>query len=525
MSSSRSRQKTYVVLIDKFAAPSIIITTILLLAAIACSAAILVFAPPVKEVYEEEIGRAGSNSGIYFLENSTIRQDGFKIGILQRSHQEISFSLLFKETDTVKGIDRAGLVIETEVSTVTSDNVTEIVQPLTNHTRPLKCSNNNYFCDPIITFFNRFLLHDRVFIVNVRIEELEQLYKSGQIEDVIYSRIEITHPNYTIFETIIRSTFVVTSIIVLFYYAVMLFRMQTWSYCRMEQKWILVLLTSLTLFNNPFFIGTWLTDHVYTWLILNIFFQSTTICLVLLFVLITSHVASQAIQETRTFVKFYLPKLFLVGCLWIFITVTSLWERFNQMESFDQAIDPTMTIPFAEQIDWVVTALSIFIVIVILYYIVRAVIGQSMLSKNNRAVGLSYSYYRSRYSVSNKYKFFLCTTLIMVFLIGGFYLSLYFSEYANSAVQHLCILPLINYYVITMALFFLPSTKIEEMSVGGEVVSPSFFGDDEYEDEKGTLRLSPRTPEDYYSDDELGQLPQKKKNHELIDVHLDNGDI
>ena len=65
-------------------------------------------------------------------------------------------------------------------------------------------------------------------------------------------RFDFTNENYTQFSTIFKMTFMMTSLFVTFFYFSFVLIKQQWKYWKTEQKWILILLFSLLLFNSKF---------------------------------------------------------------------------------------------------------------------------------------------------------------------------------------------------------------------------------------------------------------------------------
>ncbi|CAG2197332.1 Transmembrane protein 181 [Mytilus edulis] len=88
------------------------------------------------------------------------------------------------------------------------------------------------------------------------------------------------------------------------------FTIQDWS---IEQRWMSLLLPLLLLYNDPIFPLTFLVN---SWVpgMFDALFQASFLCGLLLFWLCLYHGVR---QTDRRFVKFYIPKLFIVGLIWI----------------------------------------------------------------------------------------------------------------------------------------------------------------------------------------------------------------
>jgi hypothetical protein len=92
-----------------------------------------------------------------------------------------------------------------------------------------------------------------------------------------------------------------------------------------------VLLPLLLLYNDPIFpmmflINSWLPG------MLDALFQASFLCALLLFWLCVYHGLR---QNERHILTFYLPKLLIVGMLWISAITMATWQKFNELQ------DPT----------------------------------------------------------------------------------------------------------------------------------------------------------------------------------------
>lgn len=84
------------------------------------------------------------------------------------------------------------------------------------------------------------------------------------------------------------------------FYIVYLFKHQKWSYCKTEQKFIIIVLLSIMMFNSmyhsfvflpfldPLFIGDWLGGNWF-FSFINIFNISTFVAVLTLFVMVVTH--------------------------------------------------------------------------------------------------------------------------------------------------------------------------------------------------------------------------------------------
>ncbi|KAL0491446.1 8 TM domain-containing transmembrane protein [Acrasis kona] len=501
-----SRQRTYTALVDVLPSFVILAAFFVFFLSVLGSIGIIAFAPTVKQVYTHKATIDGDYSGFFNGAHSIIQESNV-LGKVNKTNQEITFSILLKER-TVNKLNKNDLYLNTSIQGLSDDKWIDIHQSQSLQ-RSISCdsSSSQYFCSPIVTYLTRYIEYKEYRVITT-LSGIGAVYKAELLEDVIFSQIETTNSNYTTFEMTLRSIFTIMSVIVTLYYSLMLFRMQTWSYCKVEQKWIMVLLPSLIMFNNPLF----LVNDVYLFTLIDIVFQSSCVCLLLLFVLIMSHSAVLPMHngtQRRSF-NFYLPKLLLVACLWLLITVTLIWERFNEIA------DPIHEIPFFGQVNMAIAMIGLIIFLLVVYYTIRAVAGDDVfyeaLLKLDRSDAHDTrsnfrQHYVSQYSISAKYKFFLGLTVLVCMVLGVDFVTFLMKDDVNSAAQYLSMFPLLNYYVITLALFFLPSNQQEVILSDHVLTSGAFFGDDDDEEYQARGMLddaSMMTPiEEYEDDDQL----------------------
>ncbi|KAJ4929102.1 hypothetical protein JOQ06_004721 [Pogonophryne albipinna] len=128
-----------------------------------------------------------------------------------------------------------------------------------------------------------------------------------------------------------RFVFVVLTFMVtcMFAHSLRKFSMRDWG---IEQKWMSVLLPLLLLYNNPFFPLSFLVNSWFPGT-LDAFFQALFLCSLLLFWLCVYH--GIRVQGERKCLTFYLPKLVIVGLLWLSAVTLGIWQTVNELQ------DPT----------------------------------------------------------------------------------------------------------------------------------------------------------------------------------------
>ena len=123
--------------------------------------------------------------------------------------------------------------------------------------------------------------------------------------------------------------------------------LQEWS---IEQKWIMVLLTAVLLYNNPLFP---LILLVYSPLInvIDACFTVTFFCTLLMFWLCVYHGIR---KSERHFFSFYLVKMVLVGLMWVIGCVILSWSALYE------SIDPTYSLAQVSSIFYTMQITHVF---------------------------------------------------------------------------------------------------------------------------------------------------------------------
>ncbi|KAK3098675.1 hypothetical protein FSP39_021835 [Pinctada imbricata] len=184
---------------------------------------------------------------------------------------------------------------EEDQSVVKAEN--PVLSPdLHNRSRLLSCSKD---CDDLILLHLGYLDFAR-YIITIRFYGLDE--SKFQIKDIVFH--------------------------CLFAHSLRKFSIRDWS---IEQRWMSVLLPLLLLYNDPIFPLTFLVN---SWVpgMFDGLFQASFLCGLLLFWLCIYHGVR---QTDRRFAKFYLPKLVVVGMIWITAVTLASWQEYNELQ------DPT----------------------------------------------------------------------------------------------------------------------------------------------------------------------------------------
>uniref|UniRef100_A0A3B4CUJ3 Transmembrane protein 181 n=1 Tax=Pygocentrus nattereri TaxID=42514 RepID=A0A3B4CUJ3_PYGNA len=184
--------------------------------------------------------------------------------------------------------------------------------------RFLHCAQPHQLCDEFIVVHLGYLNYTQ-YQINVSLKGLEG--KSQNIQNVTFV-IKTYNPKFSQVEIWFRFVFVVLTFVVtcMFAHSLRKFSMRDWG---IEQKWMSILLPLLLLYNDPFFPLSFLTNSWFPGT-LDTFFQALFLCALLLFWLCVYH--GIRVQGERRFLTFYLPKLVIVGLLWISAVTLGIWQ-------------------------------------------------------------------------------------------------------------------------------------------------------------------------------------------------------
>ncbi|KNC46263.1 transmembrane protein 181 [Thecamonas trahens ATCC 50062] len=295
--------------------------------------------------------------------------------------------------------------------------------------RKIKCSQGNIHCDEVALLHEPFV-HYPIYRVDVRFLNAEE---EDWIQDAVFIWRVFNH-SFTLFELWFRFTFLVLTFVMLVWFSHRLraYKSSEWS---IEQKWMTALLFSLLAYNNPLFPLTILAD---SWFpeFLDVCFFVTFIALLLLFWLcILDSIRKPA--TARTYIGFYLPKVALVGTLWLISVVVFTWQELHELDN------PTYST--ANDIPGFIFFRVVQILLLIGYtfwLIFVAILGV----KDRRAF--------PRLSVRIKYLGIL-TIFVLAITITGIVLGVVGTIH-NNAAQFLSFFSLFNLYIFFLAIVYAP---------------------------------------------------------------------
>nr|CAD7443743.1 unnamed protein product [Timema bartmani] len=201
-----------------------------------------------------------------------------------------------------------------------------------NRTRHLRCERQS--CEEFIVLHLGFLDYTH-YILTVNFYGLESFHQRYNIKDITFY-FKSYNPAFTQIEIWFRFIFLLGTFAVTCWFAHSLrrFAMYDWS---IEQKWMSLLLPLLLLYNDPIFPMTFLIN---SWVpgMLDAVLQATFLCSLLLFWLSIYHGLR---QNERRLLTFYLPKLLLVGMLWVSAVILATWQKINELQdpTYDYKLD------------------------------------------------------------------------------------------------------------------------------------------------------------------------------------------
>lgn len=307
-----------------------------------------------------------------------------------------------------------------------------------NRSRILRCSQK---CDDLMLLHLGFLDYSR-YIITVQFSKLQNMQYS--ISDIKFF-FKTYNPAFTQLEIWFRFVFLLLTFLstVLFAHSLRRFSVRDWS---MEQRWMSVLLPLLLLYNNPLFPLTFLVN---SWVpgMFDALFQATFLGTLLLFWLCLYHGVR---QNKRRFCAFYLPKMVIVGLIWLTAVTLSSWQKYSELQ------DPTYNYR-TDTANFMAFKVFFFIVggIYLLYLVYLLVRAYAELRY------MPYFDLRLKFMTALMLIVLAISITIMVLRFGvgelqDNLMSEMSTHYQNSA-EFLSFYGLLNFYLYTMAFVYSPS--------------------------------------------------------------------
>lgn len=328
--------------------------------------------------------------------------------------------------------------INVELKGVMQDASVMHINNVHQKSRTLHCGAK---CDEIIVLHLGYLNYTKYQVV-VTFKGLENITYKINVKFVL----KTYNPTFSQVEIWFRFVFVVLTFMVtcMFAHSLRKFSMRDWG---IEQKWMSILLPLLLLYNDPFFPLSFLVNSWFPGT-LDTFFQALFLCALLLFWLCVYH--GIRVQGERKCLTFYLPKLIIVGLLWLSAVTLGIWQTVNELQ------DPTYQ--YKVDIGNFQGMKVFFLIVVALYilYLIFLIVRACSELKN-----MPYSDLRLRFLTALTFVVFVISMVILYLRFGAKALQDNFvaelsTHYQNSA-EFLSFYGLLNFYLYTLAFVYSPS--------------------------------------------------------------------
>ncbi|XP_051546546.1 transmembrane protein 181 isoform X1 [Myxocyprinus asiaticus] len=361
---------------------------------------------------------------------------------LSNYNQQLWLTCVIQIQNTV-GDFRREFGMNVELQGVMQDaSVMRISDNVHNKNRTLHCAAQQQVCDEIIVLHLGYLNYTQ-YQINVSFRNLDDLKPSITNVTFVFKMYNTTFSQVEIW---FRFVFVVMTFIVtcMFAHSLRKFSMRDWG---IEQKWMSILLPLLLLYNDPFFPLSFLVNSWFPGT-LDAFFQALFLCALLLFWLCVYH--GIRVQGERKFLTFYLPKLVIVGLLWLSAVTLGIWQTVNELQ------DPTYQ--YKVDIQNFQGMKIFFLLVVGLYvlYLVFLVVRACSELKN-----MPYTDLRLKFLTALTLVVLVISMVILYLRFGSKALQDNFvaelsTHYQNSA-EFLSFYGLLNFYLYTLAFVYSPS--------------------------------------------------------------------
>ncbi|XP_076039703.1 transmembrane protein 181 isoform X2 [Oratosquilla oratoria] len=335
--------------------------------------------------------------------------------------------------------------LSVSIEGVTRNQITSVLEQDKPHNRSRTLSCNAETCEEV-TVLHLGYLHYTYYIITANFYGLDGIHRNYNVKDVIFY-FKTYNPTFTKLEIWFRFIFLLLTFAVACWFAHTLrkYAIYDWS---IEQKWMSVLLPLLLLYDDPVFPMTFLMD---SWVpaFLDVLFQASFLCALLLFWLCVYHGLR---QNERTFLSFYLPKLVVVGLMWLSAIVMATLQKYNELQ------DPTYS-AFIETNHFhnFKVFFLLFGAIYILYLVYLIITAYAELRS------MPYFDVRLKF-VTMLMLIVVCVTLTITLLRFGvgvmednFVAQL--STHYDSSAQFMAFYGLLNLYLYTMAYVYSPSER------------------------------------------------------------------
>jgi len=385
-------------------------------------------------------------------------------GLSKLNQQFLLTSTIDNDENQLHGIDKQ---VEFNISMSGRHGTNQNWEPIVSktHKHHVVCYENKTSCNTVLLVHEPYINYYG-YQFNVSI-----LSPDTFIGNVTFT-FSYMNDDFTLFELWFRFVFLIITFAMIVSFAIKL-RGFSWRDWTLEQKWISVLLFGLLAFNNPFFPIEILVDG---WVppFLDIIFTVTFIFLVLLFILVIVDGVKLEERE-REFKSFYLPKMLLLGLLWIAVVGVFSWQEYNELFDPTIAIEQT-TVIIGFEIAMVILVLSYF------FWLAYATI---------RACGLD----SKKAFLKRRLRFFLFFSAIVILIIAfGILFEVY--QRPDNAAEFLAFHSLCNLYIYVLAIVYLPSKESQRSGYTRNLQITTLEEDEDLSLEGSTKKIETKLDDD-----------------------------
>uniref|UniRef100_A0A1A8QUC0 Transmembrane protein 181 n=1 Tax=Nothobranchius rachovii TaxID=451742 RepID=A0A1A8QUC0_9TELE len=353
-------------------------------------------------------------------------------------NQQLWLTCVMQVENSNMGDFKQPFEINVELKGVMQDASVMHIKTVQQKSRTLHCGDK---CDEIIVLHLGYLNYTR-YKVSISFKGLENITYEIKVKFMW----KTYNPTFSQVEIWFRFVFVVLTFMVtcMFAHSLRKFSMRDWG---IEQKWMSILLPLLLLYNDPFFPLSFLVNSWFPGT-LDAFFQALFLCALLLFWLCVYH--GIRVQGERKFLTFYLPKLIIVGLLWLSAVTLGIWQTVNELQ------DPT----YQYKVDIVnFQGMKVFFLVVVVLYILYLIF--LIVRACSELKNMPYSDLRLKFLTALTFVVLVISVVILYLRFGAKALQENFvaelsTHYQNSA-EFLSFYGLLNFYLYTLAFVYSPS--------------------------------------------------------------------
>ncbi|TDH00472.1 hypothetical protein EPR50_G00188760 [Perca flavescens] len=362
------------------------------------------------------------------LKNLSVKTGPFNLHSppLTTYNQQLWLTCVMQAEHSNMGDFQQPFEINVELKGVIQDASVMHINNIHQKSRTLHCGAK---CDEIIVLHLGYLNYTQ-YQVMVSFKGLENITYEIKIKFVW----KTYNPTFSQVEIWFRFVFVVLTFMVtcMFAHSLRKFSMRDWG---IEQKWMSILLPLLLLYNDPFFPLSFLVNSWFPGT-LDTFFQALFLCALLLFWLCVYH--GIRVQGERKCLTFYLPKLIIVGLLWLSAVTLGIWQTVNELQ------DPT----YQYKVDIVnFQGMKVFFLIVVALYILYLIF--LVVRACSELKNMPYSDLRLRFLTALTFVVLVISMVILYLRNDSLTLDI--------PAEFLSFYGLLNFYLYTLAFVYSPS--------------------------------------------------------------------